>query len=387
MLYANLTAVLQRLTRRRDEPSHDLLSPIQVRRLLDVERVRSDRTGESLSLVVFTPRTDDAIDATTALLAQSLRTRLRITDHAGFLDDGIICAVLPFTPAAGAWKVADDLCLLFPENVPPPICTVYSYPSGTLPIPNVGAVSDGSGRFNSTPSERTPRPNLTDTPLPAPTGKSLATRPATASLGPMFLRPASAWKRLADIVGATFGLVVLLPMFPFIAMAIKFSSHGPIFFKQQRAGWGGRPFSMWKFRTMVADAEARKAELMAKNEQDGPAFKIKHDPRVTRVGRFLRTTSIDELPQLWNVLIGDMSLVGPRPLPCSEAEGCEPWQRRRLDVMPGLTCIWQVRGRSAVSFADWVRMDVEYIESQSLGADFKLILQTVPAMMMRKGAH
>ena len=203
----------------------------------------------------------------------------------------------------------------------------------------------------------------------------------------MFFRPISPWKRLADLVGATFGLVVLLPMLPFIAAAIKLSSRGPIFFKQQRAGWGGRPFSMWKFRTMVADAEARKAGLMAMNEQDGPAFKIKSDPRVTRMGRFLRKTSIDELPQLWNVLLGDMSLVGPRPLPCREADGCEPWQRRRHDVTPGLTCIWQVRGRSAVSFADWVRMDVEYIESQSLGADLKLILQTVPAMVLRKGAH
>ena len=144
---------------------------------------------------------------------------------------------------------------------------------------------------------------------------------------------------------------------------------------------------MWKFRTMVANAEAKKADLMALNEQDGPAFKIKRDPRTTAVGRFLRKTSLDELPQLWNVLRGDMSLVGPRPLPCREADGCEPWQRRRLDVVPGLTCIWQVRGRSSVSFADWVRMDVEYIENQSIGADLKLLLLTVPAIVLRKGAH
>ena len=387
MIFANITAALNRIARKKGEPRHDLLAPNQVRRLLDVERVRADRTGEVLSLVVFTPRTDAATSATSAILARELRTRLRITDHAGWLDDQIVCAVLPFTPAAGAWKVADDLCLLFPEDVPPPICTVYTYPSANLPLPQIGTSCDGSGRPASKSSDRNPRPSLTDTPIPAMSGKSPSPRVATASLAPMFFRPISPWKRLADIVGTTFGLLVLLPMLPFIALAIKLSSRGPIFFKQQRAGWGGRPFSMWKFRTMVADAEARKAGLMAMNEQDGPAFKIKSDPRVTRVGRFLRKTSIDELPQLWNVLLGDMSLVGPRPLPCREADGCEPWQRRRLDVTPGLTCIWQVRGRSAVSFADWVRMDVEYIESQSLGADLKLILQTVPAMVLRRGAH
>jgi lipopolysaccharide/colanic/teichoic acid biosynthesis glycosyltransferase len=144
---------------------------------------------------------------------------------------------------------------------------------------------------------------------------------------------------------------------------------------------------MWKFRTMVADAEARKAALMSLNEQDGPAFKIKRDPRITTVGRFLRSTSLDELPQLWNVLKGDMSLVGPRPLPCSESDRCERWQRRRLEVMPGLTGRWQVQGRSSVSFADWVRMDVRYIENQSLGEDLRLILLTVPALVLRKGAH
>ena len=157
------------------------------------------------------------------------------------------------------------------------------------------------------------------------------------------------WKRVIDVPGASVGLLLLSPLFAIVATAIKATSPGPVFFRQSAAGWAARSSSCVKFRSMVPDAEARKRQLMAFNEQDGPAFKIKNDPRVTRLGRFMRRTSIDELPQLWNVLRGDMSLVGPRPLPCNEAESCRGWLRQRLDVTPGLTCIWQVRGRSTVS--------------------------------------
>ena len=138
---------------------------------------------------------------------------------------------------------------------------------------------------------------------------------------------------------------------------------------------------------MVTDAEARKRELRKFSEQDGPAFKLTNDPRITRIGKFLRKTSIDELPQLWNIVRGEMSMVGPRPLPVDEANGCEQWQRRRLDVTPGLTCIWQVKGRSSVTFAEWVRMDVEYIRRRTFFHDLSLLLQTVPAVLMRRGAR
>jgi lipopolysaccharide/colanic/teichoic acid biosynthesis glycosyltransferase len=201
----------------------------------------------------------------------------------------------------------------------------------------------------------------------------------------LFVRPTPLWKRSLDVTGALAGMVLLFPVFVAVAVAIKATSRGPIFFRQWRAGLGGKPFLMYKFRSMAADAERRKAELLASNEQDGPAFKIRKDPRVTRVGRFLRSTSLDELPQLWNVLRGQMSLVGPRPLPCHESDACRGWLRQRLDVAPGLTCIWQVTGRSKVSFTDWVRMDLRYVRSRSPWQDLKLVLQTLPAILSRKG--
>jgi lipopolysaccharide/colanic/teichoic acid biosynthesis glycosyltransferase len=156
---------------------------------------------------------------------------------------------------------------------------------------------------------------------------------------------------------------------------------------QRRAGLGGRPFRLCKFRTMGVDAEAKKQALRSISEQDGPAFKLTNDPRVTKIGKLLRKTSLDELPQFWNVLMGDMSLVGPRPLPIDEQNGVEQWQRARLEVTPGLTCIWQIKGRSQVSFADWVRMDMNYLRRRTLLGDLKILIATVPAVLLRKGAR
>ena len=195
------------------------------------------------------------------------------------------------------------------------------------------------------------------------------------------------WKRGIDIAGATVGLVAFSPFMIAAAIAIKGTSRGAVIFKQRRAGLGGQPFWIYKFRTMTTDAEARKAALRKLSEQDGPAFKLTNDPRVTPVGKFLRETSLDELPQLWNVLKGDMSLVGPRPLPMDESAECERWQRRRLDVTPGLTCIWQVKGRSRVTFAEWMRMDVNYICRRNLLHDVKILAETIPAVLFRRGAR
>jgi exopolysaccharide biosynthesis polyprenyl glycosylphosphotransferase len=196
-------------------------------------------------------------------------------------------------------------------------------------------------------------------------------------------------KRVLDIVGSITGLVLFLPAGILIAAAIKMDSPGPVIFRQERSGRHGRRFTMYKFRSMVRDAPDRRQELSAINEMSGPVFKISGDPRITKVGRFLRRTSLDELPQFLNILRGEMSLVGPRPLPDYETEQIDKSvHRRRLSVKPGLTCLWQVRGRNTITnFDDWVRMDIEYIDRASLSLDCWLIVRTIPALLFSSGAR
>ena len=190
---------------------------------------------------------------------------------------------------------------------------------------------------------------------------------------------ALAAKRLADMVGALAGLVLLSPLFAIVALATVLDSGSPVFFHQTRIGLHGRPFAMHKFRSMRLGAEQEQAELAAGSVVNGQAFKLDDDPRVTRVGRFLRRTSVDELPQLWNVLLGQMSLVGPRPPLPTEVEGYDLWHRRRLSMKPGITGLWQVRGRHDPEFDRWVEADLEYIDKWSLWLDLKILLRTIPA--------
>ena len=195
-----------------------------------------------------------------------------------------------------------------------------------------------------------------------------------------------ALKRLVDIVASAIGLLLLSPLLATVSVIIKLSSPGPVLFRQKRVGLHGAEFNLLKFRSMVVDAEALKAKLMAQNEQSGPVFKMTHDPRVTRIGRFIRKFSIDELPQLVNILRGDMSIVGPRPALASEVEQYKLWQRRRLSVRPGLTCYWQVSGRNNIGFEEWMRLDLQYIDDWSLRTDIRLILQTFPVVLAGRGA-
>jgi lipopolysaccharide/colanic/teichoic acid biosynthesis glycosyltransferase len=333
--------------------AHDIAT---FRQILDHERARTDRSGQPFTVVVIQGR--DASNPKGALesVAEFLATRLRNIDEFGWMPGGRLAALLPYTSVEGAWKVADDIVSSGDPDSAPPLCEVFEYPSNW------------------------PEPHQ-DEP-PAEDGLE-EPRPGARQLEPEFQQNMPIWKRLMDIAGAIVGLCLLSPLFLVVALLIKLTSKGPVFFSQWRTGHGGRRIRMYKFRSMVVDAEAKKALLLKLNEQDGPAFKMKNDPRVTWIGHYIRKTSIDELPQLWNVLLGDMTIVGPRPLPCSEMEECETWQRRRLDVMPGLTCIWQVRGRSQVRFAEWCRMDMEYIRTRSLWMDLKLFVLTLPAVLFK----
>jgi len=185
-------------------------------------------------------------------------------------------------------------------------------------------------------------------------------------------------KRLIDILVSGIGLIILSPVFLIIGVLIKLSSEGPIFYEWNVMGFNKKPFRSWKFRTMVVDADAQKEMLMSQNEMKGPVFKIKNDPRVTKVGKFLRKFSLDELPQLWSVLKGDMSLVGPRPAGPHELARYESWHRRKLSIKPGITCLWQATGRNKISdFDEWVKLDLEYIDSWSLWLDMKILAKTV----------
>jgi exopolysaccharide biosynthesis polyprenyl glycosylphosphotransferase len=195
-----------------------------------------------------------------------------------------------------------------------------------------------------------------------------------------------AMKRLFDIAISALVLWLLLPLMLVVIVLIKLTSRGPVFFRQRRVGLNGREFAMLKFRSMVVNAELLKESLARENEQVGPVFKMRNDPRVTRIGRFIRKYSIDELPQFVNVLRGDMSIVGPRPPVPAEVAQYQAWQRRRLSVRPGLTCIWQVSGRNQISFEDWMYLDMQYIDHWSLARDFNLIFRTVPVVISGRGA-
>ena len=195
------------------------------------------------------------------------------------------------------------------------------------------------------------------------------------------------FKRGIDIIGAGSGLLLLSPVIAIVACAVKFTSKGPIFFSQKRVGKNGKIFDMYKFRSMVVNAEELKEKLLEQNEMSGPMFKMKDDPRITKVGKFIRKTSLDELPQLWNVLKGDMSLVGPRPSLPKEVKQFEKWMYKRLTVKPGLTCYWQVSGRNNIDFEDWMKLDISYVDDRNLWIDIKLIFKTILVLFGDKNAH
>ena len=343
---------------------------------LQQERARSDRTARRFCLVVF--RTNGLTGHARLRLGDQLARQVRLTDAVGWDGEQNLCAVLTETEPTGAMVLAQRVCDELADDGLQLDPVIRAYPPDRR--------SDDRDDFppsNGSP-EKSSEPSESISSVTSIEAKPRSRRPDPAEV--MFVRPLPRWKRLVDLVGASVGLALAMPILLLAAAAIRLDSRGQVLFRQERAGLGGRPFWMYKFRTMVDGAEKQRDMLVPRNEQDGPAFKMTHDPRVTRVGRWFRKTSIDELPQLWNVLKGDMTLVGPRPLPCVESDACQQWHRARLDVTPGLTCIWQVNGRSNTNFDRWVRMDLEYARRRSLWMDLKLIAMTVPAVLLQRGA-
>jgi len=348
------------LLRRRGETSHDfLLSDDSFRFAAECERMRVDRNGSVVSLLLIELPKQHSSDEDVAFLARVLEGRLRVTDTPGILRDGRIAILLPDTAAEGAWKVAVDISDIYPPGPERPECNVLVYP-------------DKSQQHQHAEEDHE-------------ISKAPQSGDAESSSEFFFAQAMPRWKRSLDVVGSLVGLVASAPVMLVAVAAIKATSQGPVFFTQEREGIGGTRFQMWKLRTMCKDAESQKKDLLQHSHQDGPAFKLKNDPRTTSVGKVLRWTSIDELPQFFNVLKGDMSLVGPRPLPTIESVACENWHRRRLSVMPGMTCTWQVSERGSVKFDEWVRMDIRYAQKKSLLEDMKLLIWTLPSLLVNKG--
>lgn len=341
------------------------------------ERMRVDRNGSVLSLLIIEPAASNKNAESIRELEKWLAGRLRLTDTGGVLRDGRVGLLLPDTPESGAWKVAEEICDRYPAGSDRPNCEVIVYPER----------EDARRTDRETNSDGDGQQPLVGAGHPTPTNASAGPIRAAVhqSFDEVFIRPMPLWKRAVDVAGASVGLVIATPVIAAAALCVRLTSDGPAFFTQEREGQGGRRFKIYKLRTMRPDAERLKTELLSRNEQDGPAFKMVRDPRVTPVGRVLRVTSLDELPQLWNVLRGEMSLVGPRPLPVDESMACAPWQRRRLHVTPGITCIWQIYGRNVVPFDDWIRMDLDYASRRSPWLDLALVARTGPALLRQPG--
>ncbi|MCY2974914.1 MAG: sugar transferase [Planctomycetota bacterium] len=360
------------------------------------ERQRSDRYGHSFSVVslklLIQSSVDGALDSgKLAEMERILATRLRLTDERGVNRDGSIVIVLPQTDYDGAVTVVESLAKLASFEQIHFGAEIHVYP--TLSEGHFkshgSSERDKSLRFDEGCEDSAAithfdgKANIDEL---APSTRSVLVAQHPSSLH-MIAKPFPRWKRSMDIVCAASGLVVAAPFLIATAIAIKATSKGPVFFWQWRTGQNSQPFRIMKLRTMVVDADELKDKLREMNERDGPAFKIKNDPRVTRVGNFLRSTGLDELPQLWNVLISEMSIVGPRPLPVDEDALCEQWQRRRLDTKPGITCSWQIAKSRKISFEDWMRMDIRYATTRSFKNDLKLMFKTVAAVVLGRVGH
>ncbi len=378
---------------------NDLCTYKEFRVILERERSRADRDGTGFSLVTFDIEKGETKESCFEYLMQRLQVRpLRSTDYVGWFDKHLIGVFLHNTHTEGAWSFASDICETFVDNTLTSRCTVYSYPNDWTNIDNETRMHNGSSPWIKSPKKDNTIPDNQALFIkqtlsgsaelafkPVPSSAKNCVRPVL-KFQSFLVHRVPVWKRILDIVGATLGLVIFSPIMLAVAIGIKLESKGPIIHTQKRSGLGGKHFTFYKFRSMFFGAEHKKKELMKYNYRRGPVFKMKDDPRITRVGSFIRKWSIDELPQFFNVLRGDMSMIGPRPPTIDEVPQYDRWHNRRLDIKPGITCLWQAYARQNKCFDNWVRMDIEYAKKCSLLLDMKILLKTISAVLSCKGA-
>jgi lipopolysaccharide/colanic/teichoic acid biosynthesis glycosyltransferase len=349
--------------------------------ILHRERDRADRTGQEFSMAVFEVGNGNRKTDAARNLVPILTHRIRSTDSIGWLADGRIGAVLPHTRPECGWKFVTNVRKAYNGNAPPE-CTLYVYPSSWLPGDDGGPPRD-------------PR-SLRKTPVPGETGDSgmLFSRVNAADcarpieeLEPRVLFRIPLWKRAIDIVGSLVAILLLSPLLLLVALLIRIVSPGPVLFRQKRVGYLGRVFTLWKFRTMRVNADTTLHQNylreLIRNEKEMTKLDHGRDPRIIPFGNLLRATGIDELPQLINVLLGDMSLVGPRPCLPYEADEYNSWQMRRFDTVPGLTGLWQVSGKNRTTFKEMMRLDIGYAKKRAFLLDMIIFLKTLPAIAMQ----
>jgi lipopolysaccharide/colanic/teichoic acid biosynthesis glycosyltransferase len=376
---------------------NDIHSPEEFQLVLERERARGDRSGNRFSLAVFDfGNTDGGNGSSRSVehLTRILFRRIRLTDTVGWFDDKSIGTVLSGTTGEGAWTFINDVCKMMPKMTSPLAFTVYTYPSDWFPKNGESKqllFTDIIPGFTAEPFNRPSLCVRYDSQVDTPTVIERDVEEVEAPFIPvksvetLFLKPLPLWKRAIDIVGSIIGLVIAAPIMVATAIAIMLTSKGPVFFVQERTGQNCRRFKMYKFRTMVDGAEKQRAKVNHLNSMTGPLIKIDRDPRLTKIGSLLRKTSIDELPQLFNVLKGDMTIIGPRALSPLPSE-YESWQLRRFAVKPGIACTWQAERRAERDFRKWMRCDLRYMDSASFWVDMRVFFKTVLKVLSGKGA-
>lgn len=373
---------MNRLNRLRNAKIFNLVySTSDFSSIINRERDRADRTGQGFSLVIFEVGNGKRRSESVRNLVPILIHRIRSTDAIGWLEDGRIGAILPHTTTDSAWMFVGNVrnaC----NGSGPPECAVYAYPSSWLSGDDEFPRQDPRSRRRIPGPEETDVPGLRSSCLP-PAGR---TRPIDA-LEPEVLFRVLRWKRSVDIAGSVVALLLLSPLLLAVALLIMIVSPGPVLFRQDRVGYRGKVFTMWKFRTMHVHANPTVHQdylhELINNGKKLTKLDNGKDHRIIPFGILLRATGIDELPQLVNVLLGDMSLVGPRPCLSYEAREFSPWQMRRFDAVPGLTGLWQVSGKNRTTFKEMMRLDIGYAKKRAFLLDMIIFLKTIPAIAMQ----